>query len=602
MRSRRRCASTKAVNATVLLAVVVGVLFLLRSSFSWSRGAAPDAAGKEPGAAAADKLAMRPILENPVLVDVSTCTQSLFSSCRLKDGWKRYEKDLFLRSHWFYRKYIVYLERDVSHVNIDDLVVTSMSAVSPLFAETIPRSKLALSDRESIKLFNEHNWELKDSALGLWVKREKFSSQEGAVTAFKILFGSDVTYPVWKWRACRNSLEQGRDEYSMPYLFYRVGARVPMPKPLLKFNHENRFRIAQISDLHMSTGRGACRDMPKGFGDDSEGVCRADWLTICLVYDMLGTSWPDLVVFSGDLIHGSVSPDPETALIKAVLPAIDLDIPFCAIWGNHDNEGGTSNYDLSEILMDLPLSAMEHGPESLPGDGNYVVTVSPKDSDAPALSLYMLDTHGLSKEPGSTYDWAKKEQADWVLEKSAALKRELQDYDGTPQAMAFMHIPPPLYLISVKELRVGELREVPSSSGKEEGIMDALFAAGVRIFNAGHDHANDFCQFLHANPKYNIPEDIYLCYGGGAGYAGYGGYPNALGKVHQRRIRFFDVDLNTDSVRTFHRVERHSGHANRFTLVKQGVVRQPDVVEDTTHVDYLAEVVVDPGAPLKGLV
>ncbi len=47
----------------------------------------------------------------------------------------------------------------------------------------------------------------------------------------------------------------------------------------------------------------------------------------------------------------------------------------------------------------------------------------------------------------------------------------------------------------------------------------------------------------------NVPQ-LWMCYGGGAGFGGYAGY----GGYH-RRIRFFDIDTNEARITTYKRVE-----------------------------------------------
>lgn len=41
-----------------------------------------------------------------------------------------------------------------------------------------------------------------------------------------------------------------------------------------------------------------------------------------------------------------------------------------------------------------------------------------------------------------------------------------------------------------------------------------------------------------------------MCYGGGSGFGGYGGYYG-----YHRRMRFFDIDMNTARITTYKRLE-----------------------------------------------
>jgi len=44
--------------------------------------------------------------------------------------------------------------------------------------------------------------------------------------------------------------------------------------------------------------------------------------------------------------------------------------------------------------------------------------------------------------------------------------------------------------------------------------------------------------------------ELWMCYGGGAGFGGYGDYPGFT-----REVRFFDIDMNTARIITYKRLE-----------------------------------------------
>lgn len=44
--------------------------------------------------------------------------------------------------------------------------------------------------------------------------------------------------------------------------------------------------------------------------------------------------------------------------------------------------------------------------------------------------------------------------------------------------------------------------------------------------------------------------ELWMCYGGGTGFGGYGGYDG-----YARRVRFFDIDMNTARITTYKRLE-----------------------------------------------
>ena len=66
--------------------------------------------------------------------------------------------------------------------------------------------------------------------------------------------------------------------------------------------------------------------------------------------------------------------------------------------------------------------------------------------------------------------------------------------------------------------------------------------------NTISDHVNEYCA-LSKDDETKQPK-LWMCYAGGAGFGGYGGY----GGYH-RRVRVFDIDMNSARITTWKRVE-----------------------------------------------
>jgi hypothetical protein len=80
------------------------------------------------------------------------------------------------------------------------------------------------------------------------------------------------------------------------------------------------------------------------------------------------------------------------------------------------------------------------------------------------------------------------------------------------------------------------------------------------------DHVNDYCM-LEKNA--NSQPALWMCYAGGAGFGGYGGYGGYI-----RRVRFFDIDMNTASIVTYKRLEAGptTSRIDEMTVVNGGKV------------------------------
>lgn len=88
------------------------------------------------------------------------------------------------------------------------------------------------------------------------------------------------------------------------------GAYHKQRKPVLTVPESGRFKIMQVSDLHLSTGVGECRDaVPDRYGG---GLCEADPRSLAFVSKLLEDERPDLVILSGDQINGNSAPDAPT--------------------------------------------------------------------------------------------------------------------------------------------------------------------------------------------------------------------------------------------------------------------------------------------------
>lgn len=64
-----------------------------------------------------------------------------------------------------------------------------------------------------------------------------------------------------------------------------------------------------------------------------------------------------------------------------------------------------------------------------------------------------------------------------------------------------------------------------------------------------------------------------MCYAGGAGFGGYGGYGGYI-----RRVRFFDINMNSARIMTYKRLEYGdtASKINEMMIVDGGKVVQSD--------------------------
>ncbi len=144
----------------------------------------------------------------------------------------------------------------------------------------------------------------------------------------------------------------------------------------------------QIADLHFSVNQGVCRETI------ITPCTAADDMSISLLADTLDKEKPDLVVFSGDQLNGQgTSWDAKSVLAKFARAVTDRQIPWAAIFGNHDDEDGDTRAEQIKYMQGLPYSLVQAGPKDIHGVGNYLHKVYSADPWVPIYLFYVIDTH-----------------------------------------------------------------------------------------------------------------------------------------------------------------------------------------------------------------
>ena len=517
-----------------------------------------------------------------VITDISIAfcsSANPFSSCRWDTNqWTRIEKDLYLSSGWLNSAWLHVQRRKEEELLPDQKVVVGV--------------KVGRADPGDQRGHEGEQWEWRPR--GIWVLRSSKrhdSDSEKVVTAVDVLFGPDAVDPRhgWELSGAAIQLDTGAQEA-------RLSVRHGQPKtgpekePHPRVGKDGRFKILQVSDAHLATGIGQCRDAI-GVNNQPSINCEADPRTLSFIESILDDEKPDLVILSGDQVEGPKAPDTQTALFKLVEPLITHKIPYAAIFGNHDDEGALdlSRAQQMALLQTLPYSLSHPGPEDVDGVGNYYIEIlAPSPSTHSAITIYLLDTHGLTPDeknhPG--YDWLKPSQISWFKTTAQSLRQAHRKYTHIHLDLAFLHIPLPEFADADAKRTGGSVREKVSAPGFNSHFYDALVEEGIVAVGAGHDHVNDYCALrpgakgeaeLHSphGGKGGPHLGPWMCYAGASGFGGYGGY----GGFH-RRVRVWEVDANAGKVMTWKRVECCSEMETRervdeVLLVEGGVVQMP---------------------------
>jgi len=250
--------------------------------------------------------------------------------------------------------------------------------------------------------------------------------------------------------------------------------------PVLKFNKDGRFKIAQFTDLHWAPGYPSCEQ------------------TTATIEHILHTEKPDMAMLTGDVVTTPPAKEGWSSIIEIFEKAR---MPFSVVMGNHDAEQQVSREQIYEWLGESPYFLGEKGPEDIYGCGNFVLQVEGSRSKAPAALLYCLDSNDYPKDAvryGHS-DWMRYNQIRWYRQQSEHLTTQ---NNGKPvPALAFFHIPLPEYTnilgasTTIGNGNRGKARVSPNlNSGFFSSMDDMGDVMGTFV---GHIHGNDFIGINH---------------------------------------------------------------------------------------------------------
>ena len=274
----------------------------------------------------------------------------------------------------------------------------------------------------------------------------------------------------------------------------RTQQPVDEPETVLEFGENGKFKIAQITDVHLHN-------------NDKEEVSK----TREAILNVNETEQPDLYVLTGDIVNAPSDEGWKT--IAGIFSSFET--PWTVTLGNHDDEDVWSRDEIFDFLMQQPGFVGQKGPD-ISGVGNYIIPlVTNKDQQKKAL-LYFFDSHGYPDNPErGSYDWIKFDQIAWYREKSTQFT---QQNNGKPYpALAFFHIPLPEYKFAEGSTTFKGIHRDGSSP---PDINSGLLASFVEMKDVmgtftGHDHLNNYI-FIY--------QDVALAYGQISGYGGYGDF------------------------------------------------------------------------------
>ncbi|TFK52074.1 Metallo-dependent phosphatase [Heliocybe sulcata] len=505
----------------------------------------------------------------------------------IKGKWVRVEHDLNFQSGMWYLNLWYRRTRRLDVPLTTEIKLLPASEMPPAVNPPYEWHKVERSIRDGVP---------RTPSLYLWYKTGKTTREmtvkggrDDYITELDVLYGDSRNW--WGFEKADTPVLESDGRKESVWVTYRKKYQAPPKAQPLHFSHDGRFKVLQVADLHFSVSTGVCRDTPAPCHD-------SDNRTTSLISRVLAAEKPDLVVFTGDQLNGQgTSWDAKSVLAKFAAAVTDAGVPWAAVFGNHDDEDGVSRAEQAKLLQAMPYSLVQPGPKDVHGVGNYVLKVKSADaSKTHLLTLYFLDSGAYSSGTldwfgfwhPTEYDYIHQNQIDWFLQESSsinAIERPFTPDDANdfgdiwkrqstdqltpdakrlakPNALAFFHIPlqesyddPDTNPSNSQPLDVGMHGLEPKGSAKKsDGFFEkALLAAKesehvagggvseVKVVGNGHCHITENCRRVRG---------VWLCFGGGASYSGYG-------KVgFDRRFRIYDISDYGETIKTYKRTEQ----------------------------------------------
>ena len=272
-------------------------------------------------------------------------------------------------------------------------------------------------------------------------------------------------------------------------------------KMKLCYHPSGRFKIVQFTDIHWQ------------WGDEK------DLQTAALMEGILDAEKPDLVVLTGDSISGkelNTVGAYENAYLNLTRPIVTREIPWAAVFGNHDDEGCISRKDQMALMREIPYCLALPGPADIDGVGNYTLRLYDSSGHKVRNVLYFMDSGAYAPKEIEGYAWINRKEINWFVQQAKGFEKK---YGKKLPSLAFFHIPIPEYDQVFDETSLGVKQEDVCCSKINSGFFAAMLEAGGMVGTfAGHDHVNDYEGELFG---------VRLCYGRATGFNTYGkdGFP-----------------------------------------------------------------------------
>ena len=194
---------------------------------------------------------------------------------------------------------------------------------------------------------------------------------------------------------------------------------------------------------------------------------------------------PDLMVLTGDNIYGELDDSGEMWL-ELIEKMDSYGIPWCVVFGNHDNESGKGVRWQVEQLMKSEYCIFKQG--SVSGNSNYNLLIR-QGGEAKHL-LYMLDSNGCKVKPSNPGEGMmpdnpdidlivqdggfRNDQIGWMRDSGRSIRKAY----GEVPSLLFFHIPDYTAWKLTKKIYGDRMDSFPFTPDREGDLGTSLETLG----------------------------------------------------------------------------------------------------------------------------
>lgn len=241
----------------------------------------------------------------------------------------------------------------------------------------------------------------------------------------------------------------------------------------LRFNADGKFRILQLTDVHLA-------------GENADDYNSAKNQMVSVV----DREHPDVVIFTGDVVTTVPAKPWWDDFFK---PLDERNLPYVVVYGNHDRERELNEYELAQTVTahSANINVLdEHGLLS-----DMALQIKSADGRKVSAVLYCIDSSDYPTVTGfGGFGWIAGDRIEWYRHQSNAFAAA---NDGFPvPSYAFFHIPLCEYNVAYEKglaLEGGHKLENECAGSLNSGMFTAMLECGdVHGVFVGHDHVNDY--------------------------------------------------------------------------------------------------------------